>query len=152
MSYGYCVWLVYNQNIFKTLHIAHITIMCFMTKTDALSLQKDIQTNIKGLSQYINVDIHCDKPFIFDDNYYGDIDKNNLKSWGYNVTCNQWDCIKNISKKYKGSLPDSLHTSIQYSYSGSDISMKSERVLKNIPCVVCVSDARDEDFKKWNCL
>lgn len=110
MGYGYAIWLVYNQEIFKTEHVAHFTVACFLNSISAFDLINDIKDKL-GKDRF---EIHLNgKPEIYNSDYYRE-DTTGLSAWGYNGTCNVWDGLRNICKTHDCCFSDIPHTSIYY--------------------------------------
>ena len=108
MGYGFGVWFVYNQDLFETEHIGHITISCFMNKEDAISLKEELNKKITEL--LLSSDGHHVK---FEKNLYLH-DKNNICSWGFEFYSKKWDYIMKICNEYICSVSKVPHTSIEY--------------------------------------
>ena len=115
MGYGYGVWLVIkdptvqeivDQNNTKP-HIAHITVMCNMSDTDAFKLSQELKENysITILNRHVNLNGNDEK--------YSDND-NDLQASGYYCIVDRWRDIIEIAKYYKGSIPLRPHLSVAY--------------------------------------
>ena len=111
MGYNYGVWLVVTDKFILDLikkynsnsHIAHITISCNMNYSDAIKLNKEINEKFNN-----GFDVTVSNKYIyFNDNsekYFKD-DIKELSASGFYCTVRNWDCIMEIAKKYKSSIP-----------------------------------------------
>ena len=71
MGYGYGVWLVVKDSKIQTIvdqnntkpHLAHITVMCNMSDTDAFKLSKQLKDNynVTVLNRHVNLNGNDEK-------------------------------------------------------------------------------------------
>ena len=130
-GYGYGVWLLIKDPQFNELvkkynsntHLPHVTIMCNMSRHNALSLLKELQ-ELQNTLGHISITI---KPqytiFNTDQDKYSSNDI--LCSSGFNCIVTQWSNIKNMLKKYEiinaGNAPVIPHLSISYRENAQDL-------------------------------
>tara|TARA_A100001011_G_C14072699_1_gene740979 strand:+ start:297 stop:785 length:489 start_codon:yes stop_codon:yes gene_type:complete len=135
MGYGYGVWLlvkdskiqkIVDQNNTKP-HLAHITVMCNMSDTDAFKLSKQLNDNYKVtvLNRHVNLNGNGHK--------YSEYDDNQLYASGYYCVVDRWREITEIAKYYKGSIPLRPHLSIAYKAVEKDLP-------KNITGEIIITD------------
>lgn len=147
MGYGHAVWLVYNQEIFKTEHVAHFTVACFLNETSAF----DLLTDLKDKLGKDTIDIHlAGKPEIYNSDYYSQ-DTTGLFAWGYNGTSTVWDGLRGICNSYDCCFSDTPHTSIYY-----DICLQTLRPLsttnKILSCKLYMADTTSDNPKDWKII
>ena len=148
MGYGYGVWLVYNQNVFKdkTSHIGHITIACFMKKDEAKNLYDDIVQNVNTKFKLTTDGI----PELFSINFY-EHDKNNLCSWGFNFKSTDWPKLQTICNKYTCDFSHQPHTSVEYN--SNALTFKPYYIGEsNFKCKIHLVDIRSDFPDDWNII
>ena len=149
MGYGYAVWLVYDQEIFETEHVAHFTIACFLNNSiSAFDLKNDIKEKL-GKDTF---EIYLDgKPEIYSNDYYNDKDTTGLFAWGYNGTCNVWDGLRNVCKTHDCCFSDIPHTSINY-----ELCLQNLRPIpttnKILSCKLYIADVTSYNPKDWKII
>ena len=114
MGYGYGVWLVvenlqildavYKNN--KEPYISHVTLMCNMTRDDAIALSDEIH------GKY---DIFVDKTYnLFNNPDEKYSDKDILSASGFYCRVPLWEKLIDTAKKYSGTISEKPHISIAY--------------------------------------
>ena len=138
MGFGYGVWLIPTKHLFKTSHIAHLTITCFMNKNDAISLFHEISCKL-GQNFHLNL---IKKSKIYDKRTYHN-EKELLLAWGYDcVKPLIWDILSSICKNYTCNFSYFPHISMEYSKDCSlfNIVPFQEKELKFRLCFVDITD------------
>ncbi len=147
MGYGYAVWLVYNQEIFRTEHVSHFTVACFLNEISAFDLFIDLKEKLE--KDTLNISLNGDSK-VFSQDYYTS-DTNGLFSWGYNGVCTDWDDIREVCSRHDCCFSETPHTSIYY-----DICLETLQPLsttnKIIPCKLYMADARNDNPKFWSII
>ena len=127
MGYNYGVWLVVTDKSILDLikknnsisHTAHITIMCNMSYSDALELNKEINEKFNN-----GFDVTVSNKYSYfndkSEKYFKD-DSNELCASGFYCTIKNWESIMELAKKYKGSLPKKPHISVVYKENETDL-------------------------------
>ena len=151
MGYGYGVWLVVQDfNIQRMVrkyntkpHIAHITVMCNMTDTDAFKLAQELKGNYSAtiLNRYVHFNKNSDK--------YSDDDNDNLAASGYYCIVDNWREITEIAKYYKGTIPEMPHISIAYRDSEADLPTHIETEFIATQCIASAININDDNPSEW---
>lgn len=144
MGYKYGLWYVYDQNNFPTDHIGHFTLTCFMELEDAFNLYGEIAVKI---GKYNNICVKCDNPIKFECNMYEN-DDNNLYSWGYSGSVNNWHELEYITRNYKCNFSHVVHTSIQYDKNESNLCLEKCN-NKVVNCKLHVVNICDDNPSNW---
>ena len=145
MGYGYGIWLVYDQKMYKTEHLGHITLTCFMKKPEAKKLFDDLSKDFKFL-QFKTDGV----PVLFSEKFYPS-DKNRICSWGYNYTCNSWNKLKDICENYECDFSHTPHTSIEYGFDSNFFIPKFNK-RKNVKAELCLVDIRSDFPVDWKII
>jgi hypothetical protein len=147
MGYGYAVWLVYDQEIFKTEHVAHFTVACFLNSISAFDLTNDIKNKL-GKDRF---EIHLNgKPEIYSSDYYKE-DTTGLFAWGYNGICSVWDGLRNVCNKYDCCFSDIPHTSINYEFCKQNL-LPTSTTDKTLSCKLYIADTTSDNPKEWKII
>ena len=145
-GYGFGIWIVPNQQIFhpETRHIPHITIMCnVLDKNELKEIYDDIENKL-GNTFVVNLDGKCVE---FDSHY----DNDPLVATGYNCSCDKWELLKEICKKYNGSFSNDPHLSYYYSENSKDLKFK-KTLSREIICKLKMADINSNDCINWRIL
>ena len=147
MGFGYGIWLIPTKHLFKTSHIAHVTITCFMNKNDAITLFHEISCKL-GKNFHLNL---IKKSKIYDKRTYHN-EKELLLAWGYDcVKPLNWDILSSICKNYTCNFSYFPHISMEYSYNRDDF-IPFDCVIDSIDMKLCVADINDDNPNKWKLL
>lgn len=141
-GYKYGVWLVYKQELFKTKHIGHFTVKCFMEELDAKELNKKLKEEYGR-----GVIIELQKEGMRYDKKIYKSDNNELLSWGYNGIIKEWDKIEELCLNYGGDFSKIPHTSINYSKNEEEIIDMNERMTIEGEFVVADINGEPKDWK-----
>ena len=151
MGYGYGVWLVVQDfNIQRMVrkyntksHIAHITVMCNMTDTDAFKLARELKDTYSAtiLNRYVHFNKNSDK--------YSHDHNDNLAASGYYCIVDKWREITEIAKYYKGTIPEMPHISIAYRDSETDLPSHIETEFIATQCIASAININDDKPSEW---
>ena len=143
MNYGYGIWLTFEEDIFKTNHIPHITVACKMLEKDARELYNVLKND------YTKIEVQILPDAVLDDTW--DVylnDSSEVKAWGYNVVVKQWDEIEKICSKFNCSFSYSPHISIEYYTKDEKVDIKNFEYTKTT-CTLRMANITSNDEKKW---
>ena len=147
MGFGYGVWLIPPKGLFKTSHIAHATIACFMNKTDAITLCDEIKIKL-GTKYKLNI---IKKANIYDKKTYPD-EKDLLLAWGYDcLKPKYWNNFHSICNNYKCNFSNIPHISMLYSYDKKDL-IPFDCHINSIDVELYVADITDDNPDKWKII
>ena len=138
MGYKFGLWLVPTQSLSETTHLQHFTIMCHMSKQEALSLYDVIKSlefepiQVKG------------KGLVFPNQYEEDC----LEAWGYEATSPQWSTLKTLSSSFKGSFSATPHISLAYATDSTTLKVSNIEDVA-VSCTVHVADICSENPEEW---
>ena len=145
MGYRYGIWLVYDQKLYNTKHLGHVTLTCFMEKKEAQSLYDEL------IKKYNKIFLKTDGiPVLFPSQFYPR-DQNKICSWGYNYSCNEWNNLKNICNKYDADFSHTPHTSIEYGFD-SNLFIPKITDNKKIECDIYFVDIRSDFPNDWKII
>ena len=153
IGYGFGVWLVVEDDELNSSmnHPTHITVMCNMTKYDAIKLHNDI-TEICGEFHIVLCNNICER---FENMEYSKQDPYPFSS-GYYCEVEMWNIISYYCKKrlkYDPSLGSfSKRPHITYSYSNDiqNIKLLNLKNRKYLKCKLVLADIRDPEPCKWS--
>ena len=151
MGYGYGVWLVVQDlNVQRMVrkyntkpHIAHITVMCNMSDTDAFKLARELKGSYSAtiLNRYVHFNKNSDK--------YSDNDNDNLAASGYYCIVDNWREIIETAKYYKGIIPEMPHISISYRDCEADLPTHIETDFIRTQCIASAININHDKPSEW---
>ena len=130
MGYGYGLWLIIDDEYIKTKHISHVTLICNMEKKQTRHLYDKINEHFQYTipDMYLNIERNY---VLFDTDMYSDTDNNTMtrQAWGYNCNTDDYNLlmIQQLIKEFviknnvNGSIPFTLHITMEYGREVSDI-------------------------------
>lgn len=154
-GYGYGVWLLVEDDELNSImnHPTHITIMCNMTKSDAVKLYVTLM-EICGKKHVALCNNICEN---FEGTGYS---KDELFKYcsGYYCEVEMWEIISYYCKqrlKYDptlGSLSERPHITYCYSNNFENIKLLNLKNRKYLKCKLVIADIRNTDPSKWYCI
>lgn len=149
MGYGYGVWLVYGSDQFRTTHIGHVTVACFVpTLSQATQLYTDL---VEKSARTCAVRIRGE-PTVFPAAYYAR-DTNMICSWGYDcdVDADVWQQYHDICMHHDCDFSPNAHTSIEYAMSSDGLC--PEHIVDRIMlCELKLVDIRSDSPEDWHII
>lgn len=160
-GYGYGLWLTFDDKHIITKHISHVTLICNMEKEQATLLYDKINDHFPYIipDVYLNIER---SPILFDTDMYSDTDSNVMtkEAWGYNCNTDDYNLlmIQQLIKEFmiennvKGSIPPTLHLTMEYGREVSDIinNMKNYTHEKDVVlCKLKLVNITSDNPLKW---
>ena len=147
-GYGFALWFVpMNIGIFKTQHIPHVTLLCKLSKEEALLLYEHLLPKIRNI--HISL---CAKQITLNENLYelSTVPAESAFAIGVEVeriaNQNKRNLIQKLLTNYN--FPLDLHMTFKYSGSPIEVS-QHEHPKKSLPYRLEVADVRNPYPENW---
>tara|TARA_B100000963_G_C22601203_1_gene660312 strand:+ start:512 stop:997 length:486 start_codon:yes stop_codon:yes gene_type:complete len=154
-GYGWGIWLLIDDAELNSIisHPVHITIMCNMTKHDAMQLYRHLMeiTNKDHIALCNNKCVSLDK------SNYSENDLFNYSS-GYYCEVEMWDIIKQYCKKRLkydptlGHFSEKPHITLCYSKDIQTTKYVNLKKIKYLKCTLVIADIRSHNPEFWTVL
>lgn len=154
-GYGYGIWLLVEDDELNSnmSHPTHMTVMCNMTKDDAVKLYINL-IEICGKEHIVLCNNICEH---FEGTGYSK-DEPFRHCSGYYCEVEMWQIISHYCKKrlkYEptiGSFSNRPHITYCYSNNFQNVKLLNLKNRKYLKCKLVLADIRNPDPSKWVCV